>query len=206
MNLSKPLTSLIPSLEGEVLTVLATAEVAFTGAQVQRVIGNYSAKGVRNALQRLSDEGIVNRVSAGAADLYSLNRKHILCSAILAISKSKQEFTRLISAEIGKWKIQPLCAALFGSASRADMSRESDIDIFLARPAQISFENEDWRNQVTRLSRNGFALTGNQIQIFELSPLEIKKEFKTKNGVISSILQQGLVIHGPEDFLTSFKR
>jgi hypothetical protein len=47
MNLSKPLTSVIPSVEGDVLTVLASAERAFTGLQVQKIIDTRG----RNALQ-----------------------------------------------------------------------------------------------------------------------------------------------------------
>jgi len=134
MNLSKPLNSLIPTLEADVLTVLAGAAGSFTGRQVHALATGSSESGVRNALKRLNAQGIVTRTPVGAADHYSLNHQHLMAKYIKSMVNVRSEFLRVIEEEVSKWDITPVCAAVFGSSARADMQPESDIDIFIVRP------------------------------------------------------------------------
>ena len=205
MNLNRPLTSLIPSLEGEVLTVLAGADTAFTGNQVHRLIGAYSNRGVRDALQRLCAQGIVISQSAGAADLYTLNQSHLLANYIKRIANVRTEFFDLLSREVDSWRLKPDCAAVFGSTVRKDMTTDSDIDIFISRPSTVEFGESSWRAQITKLALMGEKLTGNHFQIFELGISEINQELKVKGGVIYSIIDDGVVFHGPKDYLSKLR-
>ena len=205
MNLNRPLTSLIPSLEGEVLTVLAGADTAFTGNQVHRLIGAYSNRGVRDALQRLCAQGIVISQSAGAADLYTLNQSHLLANYIKRIANVRTEFFDLLSREVDSWRLKPDCAAVFGSTVRKDMTTDSDIDIFISRPSTVEFGESSWRAQITKLALMGEKLTGNHFQIFELGNSEINQELKVKGGVIYSIIDDGVVFHGPKDYLSKLR-
>lgn len=205
MNLNRPLTSLIPSLEGEVLTVLAGANTSFTGNQVHKLIGAYSNRGVRDALQRLCLQGIVTSKSAGAADLYSMNEAHLLAGYIKQIANLGSKFLDLLANEIDSWTVKPDCVAVFGSTARNDMTIESDIDLFISRPQSIKFDDAKWRQQLTRFALLGESLTGNHIQIFELGGSEIDLELKTKDGVIFSIINDGVVIHGPKNYLSKLR-
>lgn len=205
MNLNRPLTSLIPSLEGEVLTVLAGAETSFTGNQVHKIIGAYSDRGVRDALKRLCAQGIVISQSAGAADLYTLNQSHLLANYIKRIANVRTEFFDLLSREVDSWRLKPNCAAVFGSTVRKDMTTDSDIDIFFSRPPTIEFGETSWRAQITKLALMGEKLTGNHFQIFELGISEINQELKVKGGVIYSIIDDGVVFHGPKDYLSKLR-
>lgn len=202
MNLNRPLTSLIPSLEGEVLTVLAGAETSFTGNQVQKIIGKYSSRGVRDALQKLCTQGIVIRRSAGAADLYALNEAHLLAGYIKKIANVRTEFLDSLARKVEAWEIKPDCAAVFGSTVRHDMTTDSDIDLFISRPAEVEYERLSWRRQLAELALTGEKWTGNHFQIFELSNSEIDRELKTEGGVIYSIIDDGVVFHGPKDYLS----
>lgn len=196
MNLSKPLTSLIPSLEGEVLTVLAGAEAEFTGAQIHQLIGSYSDRGVRKALDALAAQGIVLKKSAGAANLYRLNRDHLLAPAIKSIYAMRMEFFKKLSDVINGWELHPIASAIFGSAARADMNKESDIDLFLHRNDTVEIGNPIWRRQLTELSVKVEAWTGNSLQIFELNNQEIDLELTSKDGVLHSIISDGHIITG----------
>lgn len=206
MNLSQPLTSLIPSLEGQVLTVLSGAKTEFTGAQVHRVLGKFSDKGVRDALNALAEEGIVIKKSAGAAYLYSLNRDHLLAAPILAIAGARKELLTNMGEEIKSWKIKPHFAAVFGSSVRSDMTKASDIDVFIHRNDISKVEDKEWQQQLLDLSLVVERWTGNYLQIFELNDEEIKKELTTKNGVIHNIIREGVVIYGDKGALTNLER
>jgi len=205
VNLSRPLTSLIPSLEGDVLTVLAGAKTSFTGLQVQKIIGKRSVTGVSKTLQKLCALGIVYSRSAGKANLYELNREHVLAKYIIEITKVREEFFRSLSLEVGSWQLLPECAAVFGSAARSDMTSESDIDVFVARPPEVKFGEPIWRQQLTDFSLKVQRWTGNSVQIFELGDDEIKRELGSKGGAIYSIIDDGVVIYGSSDYLRKLR-
>ncbi|OIQ79621.1 hypothetical protein GALL_386370 [mine drainage metagenome] len=205
MNLSKPLTSLIPTLEGEVLTVLAGAQISFSGLQVQKIIGKYTPRGVRDALQRLCVQGIVTRRPAGAADLYELNPTHIMTKYIKSLVDLRSEFLELLKKEVSAWDIPPLCGAVFGSTVRSDMKPESDIDLFIVRPSTVEFGLGTWREQLAHLSRKIGEWTGNSAQIFELNEEGIANELTSKGGVLYSIIDQGILFYGPSNYLRTLR-
>ena len=47
MDLGRPLATVTPTLDGDVLQVLATHDVSFTAGQVRRVLNNFSEEGIR---------------------------------------------------------------------------------------------------------------------------------------------------------------
>lgn len=201
MNLNRPLTSLIPTLEGEVLTVLAGAQISFSGLQVQKIIGKHTPRGVRDALQRLCLQGIVTRRPAGAADLYELNPEHLMTRYIKSLVDLRFEFLGLLTKEVEAWNVLPVCGAIFGSTVRSDMTPKSDIDIFIVRPKSINFGSSVWRQQLAELSRKIGEWTGNSAQIFELNDEGIHLELSSPNGVLHTIIEQGIIFHGPSDYL-----
>ena len=205
MNLSKPLTSLIPSLEGEILTVLAGAETDFTGLQVHKIIGKNSSVGVSKALQKLSAQGIVNMRASGNSNLYELNREHLFAGYIIEIAKVRAKFFSSMTLEVGSWELHPECVAVFGSGARSDMTFESDIDVFIARPAEIAFGLPEWRQQLTNFALKVQRWTGNSVQIFELGDDDISQELGSKGGVIYPIIDEGVVIYGPVDYLRKLR-
>lgn len=206
MNLSKPLNSLIPTLEADVLTVLAGAAGSFTGRQVHALTNGSSESGVRNALKRLNAQGIVTRTPVGAADHYSLNHQHLMAKYIKSMVNVRSEFLRVIEEEVSKWDITPVCAAVFGSSARADMQPDSDIDIFIVRPKSIDFGLNLWRAQCASLSSQITSWTGNDAQIFELNEKGIDQELTSKDGVIFSIIEEGMIFFGPSDFLRALRK
>lgn len=205
MNLSRPLSSLIPTLEGEVLTVLAGAQASFTGDQVHAIIGKFSDRGVRNALQRLSTQGIVTRTRAGAADLYELSPEHLMAKYIKSIAGLRKELLSSIKEEVSGWELAPVCAALFGSAVRADMRADSDIDIFLVRPASIEMGFDPWEEQSATLTSKVSKWTGNDARVFELSETEVEEGVILNEGTIVNIINEGVIFFGDDGYLRSLR-
>jgi len=205
MNLSKPLTSLVPSLEGEVLSILAGAEADFTGQQVHKVLGKHSQAGVNRVLQKLSATGIVNMRSSGNANLYELNREHLLAKYVIAIVDSRNDFYRFITKEVSLWELEPVHVAVFGSAVRGDMTPESDVDIFISRPKEIDFSDAAWREQLSSFASKVRKLTGNSVQMFELGYDDIQRELGVAGGVLSSIKRQGVTIFGHPNYLADLE-
>lgn len=65
MQLSKPFGTVTPTLDGDVLGVLASAEVSFTITQIQRILTTVSGEGIRKVLTRLTTQGVGLRNQAG---------------------------------------------------------------------------------------------------------------------------------------------
>lgn len=86
MELSRPLSVITPTVDADVLGVLAGADASFTGRQVHQVAGRHSERGIRNALHRLCTQGIVHRERVGSADQYTLNRGHLAAPYIEALA------------------------------------------------------------------------------------------------------------------------
>lgn len=205
MNLSKPLASLMPTLEADVLTVLAGADASFTGRQVHALVPESSESGIRKALKRLVAQGVVSQERVGSADIFRLDPSNLMTKHIKAVVDLRQEFFAEVSRDISNWKLEPSCGAIFGSAARSDMLAESDIDVFIARPNSIDFGDSEWRKQISYLSSNITRWTGNEAQIYELSESEIVTGLSKRDGVLISIINQGVVLFGPKDYLRALR-
>src|SRR3954454_14997180 len=121
MNLAHPLEIVTPTVDADVLAVLAGAEASFTGRQVHQVAGRHSERGVRNALHRLVEQGIVTSERVGAADRYVLNREHLAAPHIEALANLRGELIERIGTEVEAWRPAAEYVAMFGSAARGDM-------------------------------------------------------------------------------------
>jgi predicted nucleotidyltransferase len=201
MDLSRPLTVITPTVDADVLAVLARARASFTGRQVQQIDGRHSEKGVRNALQRLCIQGIVTRERVGAADLYTLNWDHLAAPYVEALAALKSELLERISASLRTWEVAPAYASLFGSAARGEMSPDSDIDLFVVRPDGVAAEHSQWRDQLDALTSRVRAWTGNDTRALELSEAEVRRGLRVGQRVLTEIMADGLLLYGSHGYL-----
>jgi hypothetical protein len=63
----------------------------------------------------------------------------------------------------------PVHASMFGSAARQDGDIDSDIDIFLVRPAGVSDEDTTWSEQLHDIGDSILARTGNHASIIDFA-------------------------------------
>jgi hypothetical protein len=54
MQLNRPLATITPTLDGDVLALLAQHEVTFTAGQLHRILDRYSEEGIRKVLRVLT--------------------------------------------------------------------------------------------------------------------------------------------------------
>jgi DNA-binding transcriptional regulator PaaX len=99
--------------------VLARADQPFTGRQVHQLAERGTEQGVRNALERLVEQGVVLRSRAGSSYLYSLNRRHLAAPHVIALATLRDELFDRWRELIAQWQVHPCrCAVRVGSPRR----------------------------------------------------------------------------------------
>lgn len=158
MDLSHPYATLVPSLDGPVLQVLARSGKPLTGRQIQRIAARGSVPGVARVLDRLVDSGVVLAERTGAGILYLANREHLAWPAVETIMSLREDLFGRIAASLCEWDPVPMEAVVFGSAARADGGADSDIDILLVHgddgPSPWSDEQYSLGQQIARWTGN----------------------------------------------------
>lgn len=168
MDVALPIRAVIPTLEGPVLVVLARTTRPLTGREIHRLAETGSVNGIRIALGRLTDQGIVTAEERGAAVFYTANREHVAWPAVQMLAELRHTLRERLREQLRTWSRQPLHASLFGSAARGTGDAESDIDILLVRPEGTGGDTPDWAEQVDQLRRQVERWTGNRCHLFQL--------------------------------------
>lgn len=179
MDLASPISTVVPSLDGPVLLVLAAAEEGLSGRQIHKLAGAGSVAGVRLVLQRLAATGLVHGDDVGNSLLYRLNRKHLLAPIVEQLANLRATLLARLADEIGTWSIAPVHASVYGAIARGDGDLGSDVDLLLIRPDHYDVDDSVWSAQVGRLMQSVVDLTGNAAHVFELSRSELAGHLST---------------------------
>src|ERR1700674_1557581 len=129
VDIASPHKAVSPTLDGDVLRVLARTTGVLTGREVAALTGRRSHSGVLDALNRLTEHGLVNRVELNRAYLFTLNREHLAAAAVELLMDMRGELLRRIRGAVDSWEIAPANVSMFGSAARGDGGTASDIDL-----------------------------------------------------------------------------
>jgi predicted nucleotidyltransferase len=204
--LHRPFEVVTPTVDGDVLTVLARADAAFTPPQVQELAGRHSVAGVRNALNRLTDQGLVQSEQVGRAFIYRLNRDHVAAPHVVALAEAGQTVVQRMRELLGSWVTPPDYAALFGSAATGKMTTSSDLDVLIVRPTTVDAEGEPaWHDQLDDFTRSCTRWTGNDTRVLDLSSAEIRSG-ATTDRVLRAIARDGILLAGPTEYLSRYLR
>ncbi len=198
MLMQEPLGVVTPTLDGPVLTILAQVDQAFTPGQLHRMLGQYSEAGVRKVLTRLTQQGIVHAERISHIYRYRLNQEHLAAGAIIELANQRGTLLQRLEERLGAWPVQPVYAALFGSAARGDMQVGSDIDLLLVRPDEAA--REQWDDGVGHLSHAVSSWTGNDARVLEYSHRDLAVR-ALDDPVLASVANEGLTVAGPTMFL-----
>ena len=204
--LSRPFEVVTPTVDGDVLTVLARADAALTPPQVRDLAGRHSVAGVRNALNRLTDQGIVHSEQVGRAFIYRLNRDHVAAPHVVALAEAGQTLVQRMRELLASWATPPDYAALFGSAATGKMATSSDLDVLIVRPTTVAADGEaDWHDQVDDFARACTRWTGNDTRVLELSAAEVRNGAAT-DRVLRAMARDGILLRGPTSNLSRYLR
>ncbi|TCO24574.1 nucleotidyltransferase-like protein [Kribbella steppae] len=198
MDLSRPISTVVPSLDGPVLAVLARTTEPLTGRRVQQLAGVGSEPGVRKVLQRLTSTGLVGASQAGASILYTLNRQHLAAAAVEQLTTMRQRLVDRIRAAIDDWAIVPVHASLFGSVARGDGGLDSDIDILLIHRDFPGSPPAEWADLVGDLADQVFRWTGNHAQLYELSLSQLDEHLAAEEPIVQEWYRDAVTVAGVE--------
>lgn len=196
MQLDRPLRTVTSSIDAEILALLAAADFLFSARRVHMLLGEHSESGVRKALDRLVEQGSVSMHRGGQAKLYRLNRDHLAAPYIIGLARMRDELIARLRQRFGQWSPPPVVAALFGSAGGGRMRPDSDIDLFVVRPAATAEEDGSWRTQLVELEQVVARWTGNDVRVLELGEAEAGDAAQRPESVVVDILRDGLVLCG----------
>ncbi|MFF2842605.1 nucleotidyltransferase domain-containing protein [Paenarthrobacter sp. NPDC057981] len=195
MRLQNPLSAISPTLDMGVLFVLARADAEFTAPTINALLPEGgSLAGVRKALGRLVEQGIVADKVAGRTHMYSLNREHLLAEAVLGLASARDRLSERIRLAIDLWEFSPTVVTIFGSAARKDMRTDSDIDLFVG----LSDETDDVVAEtcVADLAGKVSIWTGNDAR-----PLVYRASEIAPAPIFDSIVTEGLTVYGDTNWL-----
>ncbi len=182
------------TLDGDVLSALARAEAEVTGRQIQRLIGRGSHQGIRNAAERLAEQGVILRRSAGGTNFYQLNRDHLAAHWIEGLAGLPSQLLSRLRDTIEAWEQPPLLAVLFGSVARGEATPTSDLDLLVVRPSDCSPDESTWQEQLSMLQACGTAWTGNDTRILEFDEREITDG--EPQQVLADAARDGIELYG----------
>jgi predicted nucleotidyltransferase len=198
MNVSKPYMAICPTLDSEVLAVLAGTTRPLTGREVARLTGRTSHRGVAEVLSRLVEHGLVERQEAGRALLFTLNREHLAAPAVEVLAGMRAELLRRIRGLVGAWKTAAVHVSIFGSAARGDGGTQSDIDVFVVRPDVVSEDDPRWRKQLDDLAESIERWTGNQASIAEAAEGEIERLLREDRPIVAELRSDAIGVNGAD--------
>jgi Nucleotidyltransferase domain len=202
MQLNRPLATITPTLDGDVLALLAQHEATFTAGQLHRILDRHSEEGIRKVLLRLARQGIVRSTKVGAAYSYQLNHEHLAAGPIIQLARTAQMLFLKIEKYLDSWDLKPQYAAIFGSAARGTMNEESDIDILLVRPDDAPLDV--WDAQVNTLTSDVSSWTGNDVRPLEYTMSELLAA--RDDLVLRDIVMDGLTVAGRRAWLIQHLR
>jgi predicted transcriptional regulator len=192
------LTTVTPTLDGDVLAVLASNEAMFTTGQLHRVLRRHSEEGIRKVLRRLAKQGVVHAERIGQAFAYQLNRDHLAAEHIIGLAQLPKTFLRRVEDHLKSWRVPPVYAAVFGSAAGGSMTVDSDLDLLLIRPDDV--DDDLWQMQVDGLVAEVTRWVGNDARSLEFAAADLIARGRDE-PVLHDVLRAGLTVAGSRAWL-----
>ncbi len=194
MDLRHPLRSLVPSLDGAVLEVLAGTESGLGASQIARLSYDGSRSGQAPILDRLVRQGLVTAEPANQGFLYRLNRDHLLAPAILHAAGLRGRLLKLLGAQAGTLTPRPVHASVFGSFARGEAGEESDIDLLLI--AATDQDITEWESAIELIERTVRLWTGNSCSCMAFSLERLRELFAEREPIVDSWTVDGVLVMG----------
>lgn len=196
MRLQNPFAAVgTTGLDSQVLMVLARTEQYLSVHQVHQLLPEGgSPQGVRKSVIRLVEQGVALERVTGRSLAYSLNRDHLLATAVLQIASAKSELLLRMAQLISEWTAQPLTVKIFGSAARNEMRADSDIDLLVV--VSESESDQAVEDSVRRLTDHMALWTGNDVR-----PLVYRSSEVRTASIFDSILRDGIDVAGDPTWL-----
>ena len=205
MDWRSPIAAVIPGLEGVALQQLYRVDTPQSAAEVHRRAGIGSLNGLRYALERLADQGVVDVSTVGRSVAYRINRDHVVYPAIEAAFEALDPWSALASrlrrlvedhgGDVGTLGVVSL--AVFGSVARRDAGVDSDLDLLLVvRDDPESAGSVD--ALIDALHRAVPRWTGNEAHVLRTTETALARSFQDAEPIALSWMQDAVTVVGPD--------
>ncbi|MGH9090330.1 MAG: nucleotidyltransferase domain-containing protein [Acidimicrobiales bacterium] len=195
MDLQNPLRSLAPTVDADVLAVLAGSRRPLTGAAVERLAARSHAQ-VRTVLHRLVKTGLVEADRVGQAVQYRFNREHVLASGIEEMLRGAVVVESRLREHVAACDPAPDSVVVFGSFACRTGGEDSDVDLLLVRPQHVDADDLHWAEVRSSIAQHLEAWTGNSCQVIEVSPLELREAAARTEPLVASLSTDGRDVFG----------
>lgn len=195
MEFAHPIRTVVPSLDGPVLEILAGTSLPMTVFDVHRLSGTGSVNGVRKVLERLVAVGLVTDDRRSNAVYYQANREHIAWPAVESLARLRASLLDAMVREIGRLSFRPLHASLFGSAARRTGDEQSDVDLLLIAPGVADYD-ENKADEIEALSASILRMTGNPCQVFSVTMDRLREHIQAQDPLVDAWLKDGVHLVG----------
>lgn len=197
MDVSNPMSDVVPSAHGPVLAVLASTSTSLTGRGIADLTRpRVSQRQVAGVLNELADAGLVKRVRAGSASLFSLNREHLAAGPIEALASLRRQLWERIAEHASGWAHPPDGVVVYGSTARGDGDTSSDIDLLVIRPANVDEDDEGWHSDLTDFADRVTRWTGNPCELLDRSADELLSMAANGEHLLAEIRRDGRAVVG----------
>lgn len=198
MELQSPFAALAPTVDGDVLQVLASSYDEFTVARLATLLPHRSPNGIRNVAERLVVQGTLTARDAGRTRTYALNDAHLVAHAIREIAAVSTALVKRLGDAVTSWVDPPVYGAVFGSAARREMREDSDLDILLVRPSTA--DAQAWEHNLATLTRLATSWTGNDARIVDLDEIDLNSV--AHRPLLEAVVAEGVTFAGDSGWLS----
>ena len=191
----RPIEAIVPGVQGRVLAVLVETTAELNLRTIAQLAGVSQAQASR-VLPRLVELGVVERRDVPPAAMFLLVRDHVASQALLALARSHDAALDAMGRFAEELVDPPVSVNVFGSFARREATAESDIDVVVVRPREIDEDDETWAESLESWRRQVGRLTGNPVEVLEMSPDEAAGKGSGDDPLWADIRRDGRVVHG----------
>lgn len=190
-----PIEAVVPGAQGRVLSVLVETTAELNLRTIARLSGVSQAQASR-VLPGLVELGVVERREIPPASLFRLVPEHVASRTLLALAGATDVVLTEIGRLAGSLPRPPASVIVFGSFARKEAGVDSDIDVVVVRPVEIDEDDDAWADSLEGWRRNVRRLTGNPVEVLEVSAAEAAKKVRGRSELWANIRRDGRVVHG----------
>jgi predicted nucleotidyltransferase len=195
MDFVHPVRAVIPGAQGRVLAILAETTADLNLRTLARLAGVSVAQASR-VMPDLVELGLVERHEVPPSSQFRLNHENVAAQAILDISRSRDAALHRIGIAADSLSISPVSIVVFGSLARGEADSQSDIDVVIVRPDETAEDDDVWAADVERWRSEARAITGNRVEVLEVSHHEVRARLAGNSTLWSDIVRDGVTVHG----------
>lgn len=195
MDFQRPIEAVIPGARGRILSVLVETTAPLNLRTLAR-LADVSLAQASRVMPGLVKLGLVERQEVPPSSLFLLDRSNVAAQAIVRLARSRDNALEQIGAAAAALRVRPEAVIVFGSFARGEAHSDSDIDIVIVRRDHIDEDDDAWQTSLDELRTGIVALTGNQVEIVEVSLAEAGSKLNGRSELWRDVRRDGITVHG----------